>query len=98
MADNKGGFLGGAPQFNEAGVGAPDDGSPEAISSTPQSLQPYQVRNIVIVLVIVVMLGVLFVMDFHGIAGVGRKGGSGHGLNAAPEATDQGYSQQPTGQ
>lgn len=72
MPENNGGFLGGGPQFNKVGASVTDDGTPEAVVPT-QSIQPYHIRNLVIALIVLVMIGVLFFISDPG--GIIHKGG-----------------------
>ena len=76
MADNNGGFLGGGPQFNKVGAPAPSDGT-EQIEPPAQSMQPYQIRNIAIIVIVLVLVGVLFYMNDHqgGVIHLQGKGG-----------------------
>jgi hypothetical protein len=75
MADKNSGFLGGGPQFNKVGASVTEDGTPEAIPTGPQPVQSYQVRNAIIVVAILVMLGILFFISDPG--GVIHKSGRG---------------------
>jgi len=78
MADKNSGFLGGGPQFNKVGAPAPSDGTEHEEPQT-QSLQPYQIRNIVIGVVVLVLVGILFYMNDHpsGISHTHGRGGVG---------------------
>ena len=58
-------FLGGGPQFNKVGAGVTDDGTQEAAPIEPQGLQPYQIRNAIIIVVVIIMFCVLFAMSDH---------------------------------
>ena len=88
MADNNGGFLGGGPQFNKVGAPAPTDGT-ELEAPQSQSMQPHQIRAIVIVVVILVMLGIIYRISDPG--GVGPKGGPVGHATQAPPATPRNF-------
>jgi hypothetical protein len=88
MADNNGGFLGGGPQFNKVGAPAPSDGT-EVEEPPTQSMQPYQVRNLAIVLFILVLFGLLFYMEYH-------PGGVTHRQGRGGVSTDDQQKQQST--
>lgn len=84
MADNNGGFLGGSPQFNKVGAPAPVDSNDLAAQDTPQPWQPYQIRNAIIVVVVVIMFGVLFyISDPGGV--IHKTSGGGHALDQSGE-------------
>ena len=68
-------FLGGGIKFNSAGAGAP---SHEPVTEiVPKGLQPHQIRQAIVIAVVVVMVAALFVvsiMEFGVAHGHGRHG------------------------